>query len=332
MQTNALEKTQNAAVVATDVSAAAVEAAVGMGDFSRLSPADRVRYLAATCQSLGLNPLTLPIQIMKIDGKEVMYARAECAAQLRARDKVSIKIIERTLDREHGCFVVVAVAQTPDGRQYEASGLVSVFAPEKLKEWRNGQSVYVANPNAGKEMTGQDYANARKKAETQATRRATLGLCGLGIPDESDVTEIEEVKAAPRGELLPGGETVADIAAKLNAGLTKVEKETAIEATPIQTTAPKSEPIVAEAAQILEPAPLLPQPPQPDELSEDEKTWRNVETVVSENPNSIPYLRSQKKLAEGASLRTLDMTYAGKILQHPKRFIEAVEAWAKGKK
>jgi hypothetical protein len=339
-----------------------------MGDFSRLSPADRVRYLATTCRSLGLNPLTLPIQIMKIDGKEVMYARAECAAQLRARDKVSIKIMERTLDREHGCFVVVAMANTPDGRQYEASGLVSVFQPEKLKEWRNGQSVYVANPNAGKEMTGQDFANARKKAETQATRRATLGLCGLGIPDESDLNEIESVSVAPlkTGELLPGGETVSDIAARLNAGLSKVEKE-AVDVAPVtkteydrvmalKTDAERSgtgtfvleigeataTPVAAAGApEPVQPATTAPVPvataeatpaPATDTISEDEQTWRNVETVISENPNAKRYLVAKNHLKDGASVRTLDMVFAGKILAHPQRFHAAVESWAKGTK
>src|SRR5580692_7259167 len=153
----ALETTEKpvestAVIVPTDVSAAALEMAVGMGDFSRLQPADRLRYIAGICQLLRLNALTLPFRIMKLDGRDVLYATADCGAQLRTRDKISVKLTSRSY--EHGCVVVTAHGSTPDGRQDESTGAVALTYPDKIVTWENNQKRYAPHPKAGQPLEG----------------------------------------------------------------------------------------------------------------------------------------------------------------------------------
>ncbi len=95
-----LTKTNPAAVVPSDVSHLALEMAIGSGDFSRMTSSDRLKYLGATCASMGLNALTKPIDIITISGKVVLYPNNRCAEQLRKLHGVSIEVISRTRPRE----------------------------------------------------------------------------------------------------------------------------------------------------------------------------------------------------------------------------------------
>jgi len=61
------------------------------GDLSRLSPRERVIYYNAVCQSLGLNPLSKPFELIKLNGKLTLYARKDCTDQLRKLHKISIE-------------------------------------------------------------------------------------------------------------------------------------------------------------------------------------------------------------------------------------------------
>ena len=51
------------AQVAQRVDANIVEAVITGGDLTRLSPDQRVSYYKAVCESMGLNPLTHPVQL-----------------------------------------------------------------------------------------------------------------------------------------------------------------------------------------------------------------------------------------------------------------------------
>ena len=55
-----------------------------------MSKEQRVNYYTQFCQSLGLNPLTQPFQIIKFQGKEKLYATKDCTEQLRKIHGVSI--------------------------------------------------------------------------------------------------------------------------------------------------------------------------------------------------------------------------------------------------
>jgi hypothetical protein len=154
-----------------------------LGDLKTLTPRERVAYYNGVCQSLGLNPLTQPFSYLHLNGKLLLYAKRECTDQLRKLHNVSLTIKAREVTQD--CYVVVAAATLPDGRQDESIGAVPI---EGLK--------------------GENRANQFMKAETKAKRRATLSICGLGfLMDESEVDSVREASPAAidpeTGEALP---------------------------------------------------------------------------------------------------------------------------------
>lgn len=151
----------------------AIERVLVGGDLSKLSPEDRVRYYNATCDSLGLNPLSKPFDYITLNGKLVLYAKRDATDQLRKRDRVSVSITAREEVRD--VYVVTARATTPDGRTDESVGAVNV---------------------AG--LKGDALANAFMKAETKAKRRVTLSICGLGWLDETEVETVHVEHREPR--------------------------------------------------------------------------------------------------------------------------------------
>lgn len=132
------------------------------GDLSRLTAEQKVTHYNATCQSLGINPLTRPLEYIRLNGKEVLYARKDCTDQLRSLRKVSVQIVDRAIS--DGLCIVTARATLPDGRTDEEIGAVPLG---------NAQ--------------GEARANAIMKAMTKAKRRVTLSICGLGFLDESEI-------------------------------------------------------------------------------------------------------------------------------------------------
>jgi len=139
-----------------------IERVLVMGDLARLTPQQRNEYYKKTCDSLGLNPLTRPFEFIVLNGKLQMYARKDCADQLRNIHGVSIRITERTIMDD--LMVVTAEATDRKGRVDSSIGAVSI---------------------AG--LRGEAKANALMKAETKARRRVTLAICGLGILDETEL-------------------------------------------------------------------------------------------------------------------------------------------------
>lgn len=158
--TNALQMTQ------------ALDAAVIHGDLSKLNPAERIVYYKKVCESVGLNPLTKPFEYMRLNGKEVLYAKRDAADQLRKIHGVSITISARELLGE--VYVVTARAKDKQGREDESTGAVAVGG-----------------------LKGDNLANAYLKAETKAKRRVTLSICGLGLLDETEVDTIPNVQKVP---------------------------------------------------------------------------------------------------------------------------------------
>jgi hypothetical protein len=141
-----------------------------LGDLSKLTTPERTAFYMKTCSSLGLNPLTRPFDYIKLNGKEVLYAKRDCADQLRKINRISLEIVDRKIS---GDLMIVSVrATTPDGRMDEDMGAVSV---------------------AG--LRGEALANATLKALTKAKRRVTLSICGLGMLDESEIRSAVEAEA-----------------------------------------------------------------------------------------------------------------------------------------
>lgn len=139
----------------------AIEKAVYQGNIAELTPEQRVTYVNELCNSVGLNPLTRPMEYITLQGKLTLYVTRSGTDQLRKINGVSIIGIEA--EERDGLYIVTATATDEDGRQDTDTGIVSI---------------------AGKK--GEDYANAVMKATTKAKRRVTLSICGLGFLDESE--------------------------------------------------------------------------------------------------------------------------------------------------
>ncbi len=151
---------------------AIVERVIAAGDLEQLTPAERVKYYTALCESLGLNPLTRPFEYMRLQGKLTLYMRRDGTDQLRRNRGVSVTGLSAEVVRD--VYTVTAKGHDADGRVDTATG-----------------SVYIGN------LQGEALANAMMKAETKAKRRLTLSLCGLGFMDE---TEVETIPAEPAVE------------------------------------------------------------------------------------------------------------------------------------
>ena len=135
------------------------------GDLASLSPSERMDYYRAVCTSVGLNPLTRPFEYIVLNRKLTLYARKDCADQLRSIHGVSIEIVASS--DVNDCYVVRAKATNSYGRTDEDMGIVPI-----------------AN------LHGDALANAMLKATTKAKRRVTLSICGLGFLDETEVEAI----------------------------------------------------------------------------------------------------------------------------------------------
>ncbi len=170
-----------------ELSAEIVSNLIINGDLSKLDPKQKVDYYNAFCKRLGVDPVTQPFKLLKLNGKEILYCGREGTQQLNKIHSVSHKITAREFVK--GCYLVTAQALTGD-RSTESIGVVSIIYPDKVKEYGGG---WKDHPKKGQEMTGDDLCNAIMKAETKAKRRSSLDLLGLGMLDES---EIESIPAA----------------------------------------------------------------------------------------------------------------------------------------
>lgn len=141
------------------------------GDLSKLSPPQRIAYYNRVCESIGLNPLTQPFAYIRLNGKEVLYAKKDATEQLRFIHQISIDPKGFVREVIEGVYVVTAPASMPSGRTDVSTGAVPIDG-----------------------LKGEARANAMMKAETKAKRRVTLSICGLGMLDE---TEVETLKADP---------------------------------------------------------------------------------------------------------------------------------------
>jgi hypothetical protein len=135
------------------------------GDLSKLSNEQRLDFYFKVCESVGLNPLTQPLDFLKTQNGVKLYVNRGGTAQLREKHRVSTRIMAR--EKQGDLYVVTAKAFRPDGREEESTGAVTI-----------------------KNLQGEALANAVMKAETKAKRRATLDLCGLGWIEESEAESI----------------------------------------------------------------------------------------------------------------------------------------------
>lgn len=148
--------------VAIKQNSQALEQVIMRGDLAQLSEDQKLQYMKTICEMTGLNPLTQPFDFIKFQGQLKMYARKDCAEQLRKIHGVSIVSLE---PKQIGdLFVVTVRAKDKTGKEDMATGALNI-----------------AN------LKGEALANAMMKTETKAKRRVTLSICGLGILDESEI-------------------------------------------------------------------------------------------------------------------------------------------------
>jgi len=146
--------------------ASAIDRVLIQGDLSALNEEQRLSYYFAVCKSCGLNPLTKPFDLIKLNGKLVLYPNRSGADQMRYVHAVSFEVTERKFAND---LAMVTVRASMGSRTDEAMGAVSV-----------------------KGLVGENLANAIMKAETKAKRRATLSICGLVAID--DLSRIEAAR------------------------------------------------------------------------------------------------------------------------------------------
>ena len=94
------------------------------GDLSKLAPDERVMYYKSVCASIGLNPLTRPMEYITLNGKLTLYARKDCTDQLRKINGISVELVSRSI--EDGLLTVQARAKDATGRADEDIGVVFI--------------------------------------------------------------------------------------------------------------------------------------------------------------------------------------------------------------
>ena len=149
-----------------------IESVIVKGDLSKLTSEERTQYYVKVCESVGLNPLTKPLEYITLNGKLVLYALKGCTDQLRSTYGVSIT--EMTESERDGVWIVTVKGVNKDGRSDMAKGAVTITG-----------------------LKGDALANALMKAETKAKRRVTLSLCGLGVLDETEIETIPQAAVKP---------------------------------------------------------------------------------------------------------------------------------------
>lgn len=142
------------------------------GDLSGLNETQKSQYYLYRCKQVGLDPAAKPFDLLKLNGKEILYANASCTQQLCALHKLSTQITHR--ERVDDVFLVSVRVTGADGRVSENAGAVAVG-----------------------NLKGDQLANGILKATTKAIRRAVLSHVGLGMLDETEVETIPEARVSP---------------------------------------------------------------------------------------------------------------------------------------
>lgn len=158
------------AIQKQELSPEVISSLVLNGDLSKLTPVQKVQYMGYRCKQLGLDIAAKPFELLKLNGKEVLYATSACTQQLCESRGLSTSFVGS--DRVEDVLVVTAKVTDKDGRSTENVGAVSIGS-----------------------LKGDALANALMKTRTKALRRAVLSHCGLGMLDETEIETIPH--AAP---------------------------------------------------------------------------------------------------------------------------------------
>ena len=159
------------------------------GDVSQLLPAQKVEYITKLCERVGLDPLTQPFKLLKLQGREVLYADKGATQQLCQVHNISTEVTKKEM--VSGVYVVTVRAHK-DGRYTDEDGAVTVDG-----------------------LRGDALCNALMKAITKAKRRAVLALCGLGMLDETEIETIPNAVPVQMPQEVPATPQMQPIAPEL---------------------------------------------------------------------------------------------------------------------
>lgn len=270
----------------------ALESVIIHGDLSKLSPIEKVQYYKATCESMGLNPLTQPFAYIKLNGKETLYAKRDATDQLRAIHGVSVTECKTTIIGD--CHVVTVAVQDRNGRTDMGTGAVPF-----------------------KGLTGDALANALMKAETKAKRRATLSICGLGMLDE---TELETIPARAKGE--PRGSLAERARVMLGDAAAGTPEPIPISVIDTGLRTPSGDRLVASASGELALSPAPPDEPseipdgpsdKEDEIADDANTARvqHHGTIIGQAPTFAAMTKAIQAAEAECKEPSSKLTHAG---------------------
>lgn len=154
-----------------------IERLIEKKDFGGLSPEERRFVTLKMCRKYNLDPLLLPFQFLKIDGRVLLYATKAASDALALSFKLSQEA-EEIITSVPG--VVIVKASYVDQEFLESGG-------------KRGRREYGLGA-ASSDLKGLPLANGVKKASTQAKRRAVLSMVCPGVLDESEIIDIPGAK------------------------------------------------------------------------------------------------------------------------------------------
>jgi len=169
-----------------------MERIIAAGDISALSPGDRAHYIVRVCESVGLNPLSQPFDLIPAQGGKLkLYPNKSATDQLRKIYR--LRTITRSAQVINDTYVV-EVEVTDAHRSESNIGAVSI-----------------------KGLQGEALAHAMMKSHTKAKRRATLDWCGLGVLEDVEYAESErDAREAPQSFAELVDDDVQDLAWRLD--------------------------------------------------------------------------------------------------------------------
>lgn len=158
------------------------ETVFNKNDLTPLSPGDRVLYVKALCQHLGLNYLTKPFDFIQTENGIAMYPNKECAAQLSSKYGITKEVVSREVRDD--VLVVTVRAKLPDGRADESIGAVAMV--KEQGEWKTAQSgkKYFQGNGVYKPLPPEARANAWMRAECVPLHSEILTRSGWRTYDQ----------------------------------------------------------------------------------------------------------------------------------------------------
>lgn len=223
-------------------------------NLEKLTSEEREEYYQQVCKAIGLPPELRLLEFIYMDSGDgarqlVLYALRGATDKLRDVHKISVTNLQK--DEGEGYISWVCTGTNSSGRTEMAVGAA-----------------------ATRGLTGEKLARAVATAQTRAVRRMVLQFCGIGILDESEVSEATTNISSAATLPVPTMPTSAvssdagkDVTTESRAAEAVAELETIPQSTPVAVTTERMTPEQSKEIreklfryrnEILEPAGLMP--------------------------------------------------------------------------